>query len=86
MYFLQPFFDTTMNKYNPHFFCWLDNGIHHQSNNTSCTPFRKDFEFSFRYGGPLFFSVLAWYMPEFAASSKNIAKDRRTSSVWRMLD
>ena len=64
----------------------LDNSIRHGSNSTSCTRFRKDFDFWFRYGFPLFFSVWTGYKPKLVANSKNIAKETGTVFVFHMSD
>ena len=41
-----------MYNYRVQYLRQLDNSIRHHSNKTSCTPFCKDFDFSFRYGVP----------------------------------
>ena len=48
------FLHITMYSYNLQYLRQLDKSIRHRSNNKSCTRVRKDLDYWFRYGVPLY--------------------------------
>ena len=67
--------DITMYSYRLQYLPQLDNSTRHQSNNSFCTLFRKDFHFWFSLGCPTFFSEFTWYM------QKQVAANSKTATI-----